>query len=49
MSSYTLIIRMLYEISTHASVCSMQDGVITGDYTDILDHCDNIRIPALSF
>ena len=43
-SSYTLIIRMLYEISTHASVCSMQDGVITGDYTDILDHCDNIHI-----
>ena len=50
MNSYILIVKMIYEICTHKAEKSMVDGVVTGDYTDILDLCDNIgtHIPFLS-
>ena len=42
MNSYVLIIRMLYQIATHEAVASFESGILKGDYTDILDHCDNL-------
>lgn len=42
MNSYVLIIRMLYQIATHEAVASFENGILKGDYTDILDHCDNL-------
>ena len=50
MNSYVLIIRMLYQIATHEAVASFENGILKGDYTDILDHCDNLSKNAcLSF
>ena len=34
---------MIYEICTHKSEKSMVDGVVTGDYTDIVDLCYVVR------
>ena len=33
---------MLYQICTHEAVHSYENDTITGDYTDFLDHCDNL-------
>lgn len=42
MNSYVLLVRMAYQICTHESVHSFIDGVVTGDFSDIQDHCDNL-------
>ena len=42
MNSCVIVVRMLYQICTHEAVHSFENGVMTGDYTDILDHCDNL-------
>ena len=42
MNSCVIVVRMLYQICTHDELHSLENGVMTGDYTDILDHCDNL-------
>ena len=42
LNSCVIVIRMLYQICTHEAVHSYENDTITGDYTDILDHCDNL-------
>lgn len=42
LNSCVIVIRMLYQICTHEAVHNYENGTITGDYTDILDHCDNL-------
>ena len=48
MNSYVLVIRMLYQLATHEAAVSFENGIVKGDYTDILDHCDNLST-TLSF
>lgn len=42
MNSYILIMRMVYQLCTRSATCSNENNIITGDYTDILDHHDNL-------
>lgn len=44
MNSLVLIVRMMYQICTQEIVHSNENGIIIGDYTDILDHHDNLSI-----
>lgn len=42
MNSLVLIVRMMYQICTQEAIHSNENGIIVGDYTDILDHHDNL-------
>ena len=42
MNSYVLVIRMLYQLATYEATAYFENGIVKGDYTDILDHCDNL-------
>ena len=44
MNSLVLIARMMYQICTQEAIHSNENGIIIGDYTDILDHRDNLSI-----
>ena len=45
MNSYVLVIRMVYQLATHEATASFENNIVKGDYTDILDHCDNLSMP----